>query len=179
MGLRDELAVLQRQTVDLSESIRQISHELHPGLLEHAGIGAAVTNHCAEFAKQYDIDVEIHAESDLGVVDPARALCLYRVTQEALRNIAKHAGARHVRVDLTRSRNDLVLSITDDGRGFDQKAARLHRGLGLRSIDERVRMAHGRLEIESAPGAGTTVRVGLRASGSEPDSPPAVIGRVS
>ena len=101
-------------------------------------------------------------ESELGVIDAARALCLYRVTQEALRNIAKHAGARQVDVILSRSGDEMVLSIADDGKGFDLETVRQHSGgLGLRSIDERVRLARGHVSIETAPGRGTKISVRL------------------
>ena len=162
VGLHAELATLQHRSIDLCENIRHISHDLHPGMLRHAGLVAALKSHCGEFAKQHAIPVAVSADPDLGVIDDVMALCLYRITQEAFRNIAKHAGACHVDVILSRSEDEVVLSIADDGKGFDLEKVRQHGGgLGLRSIDERVRLASGQVSIETAPGRGTTLSVRL------------------
>ena len=90
----------------------------------------------------------------------ATALCLYRVVQEALRNIAKHADARRVDVTVRRVRDEVQIAVADDGKGFDlAKAREQGGGLGLRSIEERVRLAGGRLAIDTAPHKGTTLTV--------------------
>ena len=162
VDLQEALATLQRRTIDLTEDIRHISHDLHPAVLQHAGLVVALKSHCGEFAKQHAIDVVVRSEPECGAIDPATALCLYRITQEALRNIAKHAGAHQVVVILSRSGDEVMLSIADDGRGFDLENVRQHTGgLGLRSIDERARLAHGHVSIEAAPGLGTRVSVRL------------------
>ncbi len=91
------------------------------------------------------------------------ALCLYRVVQEALRNIAKHADARQVRVTVRRVEEEVQLAVADDGKGFDlAKAREQGGGLGLRSIEERVRLVGGRLSIETAPHMGTTITVWVK-----------------
>ena len=162
VDLQAALATLQNRTIDLAEDIRHISHDLHPGVLRHVGLVAALESHCGEFAKQHAIGVVVSAEPELGVIDAEMALCLFRITQEALRNIAKHAGAHQVDVILSRSRDEVMLSIADDGKGFDLEKVRQHGGgLGLRSIDERVRLARGHVSIETAPGRGTKVSVRL------------------
>jgi two-component system sensor histidine kinase UhpB len=167
-GLRDELASLQSRTIDLSESVRHLSHDLHPATLQHAGIAAVLRSHCEEFAKQHGSEVVVNADLEPDAIAPTVALCLFRVTQEALQNIARHAGARHVEVSLTRSETNVELSIADDGNGFDPERADLGGGgLGLQSIRERVRMARGRLVIDSAPGRGTTVWVSVAATDPE------------
>ena len=162
VDLQKALATLQYRTIDISEGIRHISHDLHPGVLQHAGLVVALKGHCGEFAKQHAIGVVVKTETDLGVIDAAIGLCLYRITQEALRNIAKHADARHVDVILSRCRDEVMLSIADDGKGFDLDEARQRGdGLGLRSIEERVRLERGYVTIETAPGRGTRVSVRL------------------
>jgi signal transduction histidine kinase len=167
-GLRNELASLQNRTIDLSESVRHLSHDLHPATLQHAGIAAVLRSHCEEFAKQNGSEVVFNADLEADAIEPPVALCLFRVTQEALQNIARHAAARHVQVSLTRSETNVELSIADDGSGFDTERAHLGGGgLGLQSIRERVRMAHGRLVIDSAPGRGTTVWVSVAATDPE------------
>ena len=119
-------------------------------------------SHCREFAKQQPIDVVVEADGDLAISDSTTALCLYRVVQEALRNIAKHA-ARQVHVTLRRVEEEVQLAVADDGTGFDlAKAHELGGGLGLRSIEERVRLVGGRLSIDTAPRMGTTLTVRVR-----------------
>jgi two-component system, NarL family, sensor kinase len=156
---RQQFARLQTRAVELAEAIRHLSHELHPGVLQYAGLATALRSHCREFERDHGLSIAYHVDDNLGTVLPDVALCLYRVTQEALRNAASHAKADHVWVSLERDRGDLVLSIRDEGRGFDLEAVRPKGGLGLISLDERVRLAGGRLLIDARPERGTVVRV--------------------
>ena len=143
---RREVARLQARTVELAEAIRHLSHELHPGILQYTGLAAALRSHCREFEREHGLPVTYRADDDLGTVPPDVALCLYRVTQEALRNAAQACegqpgvGGRGARPGPT-----LVLTIRDDGSGFDLEEARSHGGLGLISLDERVRLVGGQL----------------------------------
>jgi signal transduction histidine kinase/ligand-binding sensor domain-containing protein len=156
---QQELARLQQQTIALSETIRHLSHELHPGVLQHAGLVGALRGDCVTFGSQHRIDVRFHADAGLEEIPADVALCLYRVAQEALRNMARHAGARQAEVALTRRDDILELRIADNGQGFDLAAARRHGGLGLISIDERVRLVQGSLQIVTEPWRGTELRV--------------------
>ena len=146
---RHEVAQLQGRTVEITEAIRQLSHELHPGILQFAGLAAALRSHCHEFEREHG----------LGPVPPDVALCLYRVTQEALTNAARHAKASQVWVAVARNGADMVLTIADDGRGFDLAEARGRGGLGLISLDERVRLVRGRLTIDTQAQGGTKIHV--------------------
>ena len=157
--LLEALTALQGQTIALSEDIRLLSHDLHPGALERADLMDALRSHCCEFAQQWSIAVSVKADDDLTISDMTTALCLYRVVQEALRNIAKHADARHVDVTVRRVEDEVQIAVADDGKGFDLAKARAQDGLGLRSIEERVRLVGGRLSIETAPHEGTTITV--------------------
>ena len=87
------------------------------------------------------------------------ALCLYRVTQEALHNVVKHSGATAARVELAMEGSELRLAIVDDGVGFEPTTMRVNGSLGLVSMSERARFVHGRLSIESHPGNGTRIEV--------------------
>ena len=157
------VTAVQGQTIELVEDIRLLSHDLHPAALKHAGVVDALRSHCREFAKQQPIDVVVEADDDLAISDNTTALCLYRVVQEALRNIAKHANARQVHVTLRRVEEEVQLAVADDGNGFNlAKAHELGGGLGLRSIEERVRLVGGRLSIDTAPRMGTTITVWVR-----------------
>jgi signal transduction histidine kinase len=154
-----ELTRLQQQTHELADDIRLLSHDLHPSVLQHAGLAPALKARCDEFCVRHAIPVRFVTRGELDTISSDVALCLYRVTQEALRNIATHAEAQQVRVELLRSDSSLELTIEDDGQGFDLQGARSAGGLGLISLDERVRLVRGTLEIDSRPHGGTTVRV--------------------
>jgi signal transduction histidine kinase len=153
---------LQERTTSLAETLRNLSHELHPGVLRNVGLVAAVRQHAADVQRHYGITVAVEAPVRLDELDGDVALCLYRVMQEALSNIARHAHATIAAVSLVRTDAAIELRVADDGVGFDP-GVRGGTGIGLRSIDERVRLARGRVQLESRPGRGTelTVRIPL------------------
>ena len=154
----ETMAALQERTARLADSIRHLSHELHPGVLKHTGLIAALQQHCAEVERHHHLALTLSASGDLDSLEFDAALCLYRVTQEALTNIVRHARARTIQVELARSERGVELRVTDDGIGF-VAAERTRSGLGLRSIDERVRLARGSVSVDSRPGHGTQVVV--------------------
>ena len=164
--VQEELTRLQQRTIDLADVIRNLSHELHPGVLQHAGLVAALKGHCAEVGRQHAIEVTLSAVDGLDGIPQDVALCLYRVAQEALRNIAAHAGARKAQVTLRSTEEGLELVIADDGQGFDLAEARRLGGLGLISLDERVRLIGGSLTINTEPQRGTEVRVQVPLGGN-------------
>jgi PAS domain S-box-containing protein len=154
------LTSMQQSTIGLAEEIRHVSHDLHPSLLQHAGLVTALRMFCAQFEEQHAVSVAYEAADDVAPVDPDAALCLYRIAQEALRNVAKHADAVHVDVMLTRRADGVQLLIGDDGKGFDLAATRAKAGgLGLVSIDERVRLVGGTVRIDTRIRGGTRVQV--------------------
>jgi signal transduction histidine kinase len=155
----DELAQLDARTGALSESIRHLSHELHPGILQHVGLVAALRGYCRRFTREHAVPVTFHADGDLETVPPDIGLCLYRVVQEGLGNVAKHAGAGEARVTVEGHGLEVVLTIRDDGRGFDPLEGRSRRGLGLLSLEERVNLVGGRLVVEAQPLQGTELRI--------------------
>jgi two-component system sensor histidine kinase UhpB len=144
--------------VEAAEAIRSLSHTLHPGVLQHTGLVAALRGYCRQFEREHGLSVTFKADGELDPVPPDVALCLYRVTQEGLGNAARHAGARETWVTIRREGDDVVLAIGDDGRGFDLAEGR-RLGLGLISLDERVRLVQGRLTIDTQRQAGTEIRV--------------------
>jgi PAS domain S-box-containing protein len=156
--IQEEVSRLQQRANDVAAMIRQLSHDLHPGVLQHAGLAAALKGHCGEFSRQYGIDTTFSPAENVNGVPPDIALCLYRVAQEALRNIALHAEAQAVKVILNASADAIELTITDNGRGFHTDKARSKGGLGLVSLDERVRLVGGGLEITTAHQRGTELR---------------------
>ena len=157
------LRVLQERTVALTEQVRHFSHDLHPGMLDHLGLVTALRQHCIQFAEQHRLDLDFEAADDLGPVPRDVAVCLYRIVQEGIRNIASHARSTAARVSLARAGDSIELTIADRGRGFEPGATGT--GLGLLSIEERARLVGGTLTVTSGKGRGTTlsVRVPLHA----------------
>ena len=169
-----EFASLQQRTLGIADNIRRLSHDLHPSVLQHAGLVTALRDHCADVGRWHAIDVSFSVDGDFAATDPAAALCLYRVAQEALRNVAAHAAAGRVEVRLWRTADEAQLTIADNGRGFDiQAAGRRASGLGLVSISERVRLAGGSVSIVTELNKGTRVRVQIPATGHLLASPTA------
>ena len=155
------VANLQERAVALSETVRNLSHELHPSVLEHGGLVAAIQRHCAEIERHHSLlKVTLSAKDDLESLNPDVALCLFRVTQESLTNALRHAHARTIVVQLMSTNDSVELAIIDDGIGF-VASERTSTGLGLRSIDERVRLIRGTVRLESQPGQGTKVLVSV------------------
>jgi signal transduction histidine kinase len=166
-GHVDELA---SQVRAMSADVHRMAHGLHPAKLEQLGLAAAVSGHCRDVERAHQIAIRCECRDVSRWLPPDVSLCLYRVTQEALHNVVKHSGAKHVSVELTGAGGEMRLSISDDGKGFDFGTARAAAGLGLLSMSERVRLVHGRIEWRAQPGAGTRVSVSVPlppAGGSE------------
>jgi PAS domain S-box-containing protein len=140
----------------LSTDVHALSRRLHPSILAE-GLADAIENECEGFAKQ-GLAVEFRASDVPSDIDRATAICLYRITQEALRNVAKHARTKQARVSLSAASGFLVLCIEDGGVGFDAARAR-GVGLGLASMEERARLVGAQLAVESRIGQGSAVRV--------------------
>ena len=143
--------------VRLSEDIHSLSYRLHPSLLEDLGLAEALRAECERFSRQESLAVVLNPLELPAFVPHDTALCLFRVAQEALRNAARHAQARGIEVSIRTVDGGLQLAVLDDGIGFEPAAPRNRHSLGLTSMRERLLMLGGELEIESAPGRGTTV----------------------
>ncbi|WP_192364436.1 sensor histidine kinase [Mesorhizobium mediterraneum] len=147
---RSELSGLQQQVVRLAKDLRDLSHELHPGALEHVGLLEALRGRCEEINGESGTRVDVEVADGWSEVADEVELCLYRVAQEALRNITKHAHARTARISLARENGQVVMRITDDGGGFQENGSNGLHGIGLLSMRERVRMLEGTFEMESS-----------------------------
>jgi signal transduction histidine kinase len=123
------------------------------------GLAIAVRGFCREVEAAHKIPVNFTAHEIPRVLPEEVALCLYRVTQEAIQNVIKHSGAKNATVELTTIGNAIELIITDDGKGFDVNENRASGSLGLVSMAERVRLVNGQITVESKPGMGTRVYV--------------------
>ena len=150
---------IHQKLVQLSEAVRRISHELHPAALEYCGLAAAVRAYCNEFGALAGIRISLGIDGLFDDVPPSVAVCVYRITQEALQNVSKHAKVESAAVELSHSDGVLRLSVSDAGVGIEPAQAEATSGLGIVSIKERARLAGGSLEITSKPHRGTTVTV--------------------
>jgi len=154
---------LHTQLSQVASSIRQLSHELHPAMLEHAGIAVALRSYCREYSSLSGVNVSFQASGTFDDVSPAAALCVYRVVQESLQNVARHGKTNVADVHLVRAIGNLRLTVSDRGAGCDLDVARASGGLGLVSMRERVGLVKGTLAVESKPGLGTTIWVNVPA----------------
>lgn len=154
--LRSGLAELRDLTVETLEGVRRLAIDLRPPMLDDLGLEAAIQSHVQDFSRRWQINVNF-TSSGLGRLPPNVELVLYRIVQEALSNVAKHASASRVETRLSRKGRTLRLLVKDDGCGFDVEAAKGSRqsGLGLFGMEERLALIGGTLRVESSPGKGT------------------------
>ncbi len=151
------IAEVQNRLASLGDSIRHFSHELHPAVLERYGLSAALKAHCEEFEVLNRCTIEMSISLQRAVPFDV-ALCLYRITQEALRNAVKYSESDAVWISLTETDGCIQLTVRDAGKGFDVDK-QSGGGLGLISMRERARLAGGSFEVYSAPNLGTITRV--------------------
>jgi signal transduction histidine kinase len=154
----EELEGISQLVKDNIRDIRRLIYELRPAALDQLGLVPALREYVSRYQQENRIAVELTVFGDEERLLPAVELALFRVVQEALNNVAKHAQARRVEIKLERGEGEVAVSIADDGRGFVPQEALRGTGLGLLSMRERVEYLGGRFELESAPGEGTTVR---------------------
>jgi signal transduction histidine kinase len=156
--LPERIRNVSSRITGLAEVVHAMSRRLHPAILDELGLAAALREECLNFSVQQGIPVKFNADGQT-LLSQDVSLCLYRVGQESLRNIARHAKAASVRVALSMKKGGSILRIGDKGGGFDLNEVRGKGGLGLISMEERVRLINGKLTIKSEPGKGTLVRV--------------------
>jgi two-component system CheB/CheR fusion protein len=154
---RAELERVRIEIGELSEDVRRISHALHPAVIEDLGLTPALRSLVEDFRGREDMIVTFRADDVPDRIPLETATGLYRIAQEALRNVAKHAGKTHVKVLLGSGPGGIRLQVIDAGKGFDVAASRS--GLGLISMQERARILQGRLRIESQPGEGARLTI--------------------
>lgn len=154
------IGAIQTEVQDLGVFLRGLAHRLHPALIDRGGLLAALSGLAEEMNRSFGIEVQprLPAPEALARVSPQRALVVYRIAQEALHNVAKHAAVTQAELELSASNGTLELTITDQGKGFDVKQRASGDGIGLIGIQERAYLAEGAVEISSRRGQGTVVR---------------------
>ena len=158
--ISQQLSAFSLRLQDVSADVHGLSHRLHPSKLDYLGLLPAVKSLCNELSGRRGLQIEFINNDDaeeFEQLDKELALCAYRVVQEALSNVIKHSGAVTARVQLRCRKHVLYLLVTDSGKGFSVDVAK-HKGrLGLISMQERLRLAKGKLIIRSGPNRGTQI----------------------
>lgn len=147
------------------KTVRDLAMGLRPSMLDDLGLGPALEWLCREFSRTSGIPADVEIQGSLGQLTEAQKTGLFRVVQESLTNVMRHARARHVTVRLAESGGRLELAVEDDGRGM--QSGKVCRGLGLLGMEERIRKLGGVFAVESAPGAGTKIRAEIPLAGEE------------
>jgi signal transduction histidine kinase len=152
-----QLRGLSDSAAELGADLHTLSHRLHSATLERLGLATGISALCREFAAQQNVQINFSCDNILGSVHPNVALCLFRIVQEGIRNSKKHSGTSKVQVALREQGDKLYVSVRDEGCGFDETKLDKERGLGVRSMEERVHFLRGKFAIHSEPGRGTVV----------------------
>jgi signal transduction histidine kinase len=153
----EQINELCEETGDIAADLQKLSHNLHSSVLYNLGLEDGLSNLCTEFTEQHGVEVSFTSQAVPEDLSRETSLCLFRVAQEGLNNVKKHSAATMAYVNLQGNEEEIELSIIDKGLGFDDRNGAFKTGLGLRSMQERVRTARGTIEIQSRYGAGTKI----------------------
>ena len=156
-GIGAALEELRRETTGITDDVHRLSHRLHSSTLDYLGLVPALQKLISEFSERHDISITFAHESLPASLPSEVALCLFRVAEESLTNIAKHSRARSANVHVTGSADGIHLRVEDAGTGFDMATLGSRAGLGFVSMQERLRVLHGTIHIDSAPSRGTRI----------------------
>jgi len=152
-----QVRALLDSAAELGADLHTLSHRLHSATLERLGLATGISALCRELAAQKNVQIDFSSDAILGSAHPDVALCLFRIVQEGLQNSKKHSGTSKVQVALREQGDRLYVSVCDEGCGFDVNDLDKKRGLGVRSMKERVHFLGGKFAIHSGPGKGTAV----------------------
>ena len=154
----EEVDELAEQIQESIQDLRRLIYDLRPAALDELGLVPALRGYVARYREEQGLEVALALPAGGGRLPAALETALFRIVQEALNNVARHAQARRVEVELAWDERVVTLRVVDDGRGFDPRAAQTGTHVGLWSMRERVKQLGGQFEVESAPGAGTKVK---------------------
>jgi PAS domain S-box-containing protein len=157
LELLDRMDAVWKQTLEILTDVKASAHELYSPRLEYLGVAAVMRIFCEEFGERKKVEIDFRSRDLPSLVQPDVSICLFRVLQEALHNGVKHSGMEKFRVQLWAD-DEIHLTVSDSGAGFDLEAARRGRGLGLIRMEQRLRLVNGTFSVDSQPEKGTTVR---------------------
>jgi signal transduction histidine kinase len=152
---------LRKQTSEIAIDVQALAHELHFAKLEYLGLAASMRSFCREFSEQQKVEIDFRNDDLVSPPPPHISTCLFRILQEALHNAAKHSGVRHFEVALRVASDAVHLTVHDSGLGFDRKEKLKRGGLGLVSMQERLKLVKGNLSIDSQVKRGTTIHASV------------------
>ena len=164
---QNELARINSRVVDVVNDVRRLIHDLRPLAIDEVGLVSATRELCDRCAREWGLSIAFTAENGTLSLSPAKQVALYRLVQEILNNVHKHAEASCVSITIRRESRRIVLHVTDDGKGFDPAAVPAGH-YGLLGMRERAQYMGGDLTISSSPGAGSEFVIAIAASGPEP-----------
>jgi signal transduction histidine kinase len=169
-GLKEQFDEISASATQSIDEVKQIAYNLRPYHLDKLGLATSIQAMTTRLGASSKIEFSVNVPSMQGVVPKDQEINVYRIVQESLNNIVKHSDATRASIDIARQGTDLVITIADNGKGFDAKAARpatIGSGFGLAGVSERVGMVGGRHSIVSSPGQGTTVTIVLPGQSGE------------
>jgi PAS domain S-box-containing protein len=155
----EKATALAERVDEAIQTVREVATELRPDLLDHLGLAAAIEWQTEEFARQTGMEYEINLDSEDMALGRGRATAIFRILQEALTNVVRHAEATRVRVELEVTSSEALLVVHDDGKGITERQVSDRRSMGLLGMEERARSWGGEVTFEGTPGQGTTVTV--------------------
>jgi PAS domain S-box-containing protein len=155
--VRERIDQTRNRLMEISKDVQELSHRLHSSKLEYLGIIAAINSFCKELTDRHKVTIDFNHSNIPQTLSKDVGLCLFRVVQEGLQNAVKHSSAREFKVELHSTNQEIHLTVSDAGVGFDWRDAVNSRGLGLISMRERLQLMKGRFSIESERGRGTTI----------------------
>ena len=150
---------IRERTIELSSDIHDISRQLHPAILDDLGLRQAIQSECMNFTRREGIKINYEPKNVPLMIPRDVSVCLFRIVQEGLRNIAKYAKVKEASVSLIGDGSNIMLIVRDLGAGFDMTISTGERGVGLASMQERVRLIRGDFSIKSKLGQGTVIKV--------------------
>ncbi len=158
--LLDRMDTAWKQTLEILTDVKASAHELHSPRLEYLGVATVMRIFCEEFGERKNVEIDFQSRGLPTAAQSEVSICLFRVLQEALQNGVKHSRVQKFRVQLWAD-DEIHLTVSDSGAGFDLEAARRGRGLGLTRMEQRVRLVNGTFSVDSQPEKGTTVHVSV------------------
>jgi PAS domain S-box-containing protein len=167
-AFRRQLGELAERIREISSDVHDLSHKLHPAKLEQLGLAATVRGFCREVLKKDGVRIHFVQRGVPRSIPKDRAVCIYRIVQEALRNVVKHSGATEAKVELIGDKGAIELRVSDPGVGFDPESLRKKGGIGLLNMRERIRLVGGEISFKSRPGQGTHVEARVPLPTPEP-----------
>ena len=159
--LLDRMDAVRQHTLEILTDVKASAHELYSPRLEYLGVAAVMRIFCKEFGERKKVEIDFRSHGVPRLVQPEVSICLFRVLQEALHNGVKHSRVQKFGVQLWRVADEIHLTVSDSGAGFDLNSARRDRGLGLTRMEQRVRLVNGTFSVDSQLEKGTTVHVGV------------------